>query len=254
MLRVSVVGGKIEKKASIEDLLLQTLFETREEKDQGLTFVAAFRNEGNIHVIADGRLIILTPDLARKGEVAFNVGTGTVLPGRTRDFVAVYDRLLAEGSYIARAAFKYGGTSGLEKEIPFTVSAKASDEQEDRQNNAAVPVIKIIPAEVRLKVPAGGFRTIGVELRNQSREEIRVRLKADPDSEVSRWFKIEPEELLMPGGRAAKILIRCTVPGNSRPQIVKTAINADPDRIDPKGNVEPLGQQTIGIDLEIPKL
>ena len=51
----------------------------------GLTFLASLENLGNIHLKAEGKLTVLTADRKRKGEIDFELGTGTVLLGHTRD-------------------------------------------------------------------------------------------------------------------------------------------------------------------------
>jgi hypothetical protein len=184
----------------------------------------------------------------------FEVGSGTVLPGHVRDFTVVYDKLLPEGSYIARATFQYGGSSTLEKEIPFTVRAKTSAGAEGPQDVAAVSAVKIKPDKLKLKIPAGGFRTLGIVFQNQSSENIRVRLQADQSSAVKSWFGIEPEELVIPSGRETKVLFKCSVPADALPQNVKTGITAYLAKMYEDGNIETLDPQTIGIDLEIPKI
>ncbi len=254
LVKVSVEGGKLEKKASIEDFQLMRLFETAEEENKGLTFTSALKNLGNIHIAVEGKLTVLTPERIRKGEVAFNVGSGTILPGHVRDFTAVYDKLLPEGEYIARATFRYGGIATLEKEMPFTVSAKASPGQSGAGDNvAAVSVVKIKPDKLKFKIPAGGFRTTGVLFQNQSSDSLRVRLQVDQESSLKTWFDLDTEEAVIPSGREVKILLRCSIPQDSKPQNVSSSITVYLATIDPDGRIETLDPQKIGIELEIPK-
>lgn len=250
LLKVTVLGGRIEKKAALEDLLLRTLFEKEEEARKGLNFIASLRNEGNVHIKAEGKLVVLTPDRKRRGEVDFDVGTGTVLPGHIRDFVAVYDKFLTEGDYIAHATFRYGGASTLEKEIPFSV--RVGRQAGAKEEAFVIPSLKIIPEEINLKIPAGGFRISGITIQNQRTDNLLIRASFDKDAVLRDWFTLEPQEVRLEGGREAKILLKCNIPQNAKPGEYKTKINLSLAIISDKAQ-ETLEPVSIGVNIEIPR-
>jgi len=251
LIKVTVLGGKIEKKAVVEDFSLRTLFEKEEEKKKGLTFVASLKNEGNIHIKAEGKVTILTPDRKRKGEVDFDVGTGTVLPNHIRDFTAVYDKFLSEGDYIARATFRYGGTSSLEKEIPFSVAVgKATGEKEEA---IIIPSLKLIPEEINLKIPAGGFRTAGFTVQNQRLDSLRIQIALDKEAGIQDWFKLQPQEIRLEGGKESKILLNVNIPKEVKEGQYKTKITLFPFLITAESREEKLEPVNVGITIDIPR-
>jgi len=97
LVKISVLGGGIERKLSIDDFFVRTVFDKDSRPDRGTVFAADLKNEGNIHLKVDGKLTVFDADKKRKGETGFDVGSGTLMPGRTRDFVAVYDKFLTDG-------------------------------------------------------------------------------------------------------------------------------------------------------------
>jgi hypothetical protein len=251
LIKVTVLGGKLEKKATFEDFSLRTLFE-KEEEHKGLTFVASLNNHGNIHIKATGRLVILTPDRKRKGEIDFDVGTGTVLPGHIRDFVAVYDKFLPEGTYIARATFRYEGMSTLEKEIPFSLTVEKSTP--GQEESVTITTLKLIPEKIALKIPKGGFRTVGFTIQNQKLDNLRIRLSLNETPGIQDWLSLETQEVEITGGAKTKILIKCSIPPNAKEGKYETNIKLRPFLINAQGQEEPLDAATIGVTLEVPEL
>ena len=249
LLKVTVLGGKLEKKAELKDLFIRTLFE-EEEKKNGLTFLASLENLGNIHLKAEGKLTVLTADRKRKGEIDFELGTGTVLPGHTRDFKTVYDKFLPEGDYIARAVFRYGGMKALEKELLFSVKAGGGGSKEE--NGVILSSLKVNPDELSLKIPAGGFRTAGFTIQNQKMDKVKISVSCDEKSEIKGWFKIEPRELEIEGAREGKVLVQINVPNEVSAGGYKTKINLSSSLITKDGQEE-IEPQSIGVDLEIPR-
>jgi hypothetical protein len=254
LVKVTVSGGGLEKKAIIEDFFLRTLFEDQKSAPKGLAFVASVRNSGNTHVIADGKLIVLAPDRRRKGEVDFNMGTGTVLPGHTREFVAVYDRLLPEGQYIARVTFRYGGSNTLEKEIPFAVDTGNSAFSADAQSTVTVAAVRAVPDQINLKVPAGGFRTAGIALQNQRQGTVRISAMVDPGNSIRDWFTLAPGDIIIDSGKESKILLTVTVPRSIKDGKLQAMIIIKAAGISVDGTEEILDPINVGVNLEVPKI
>ncbi len=249
LMKVTVLGGRLEKKAVLEDFSQRTLFEEKEKKD-GLTFVAALRNEGNIHITTEGKLTILTADRKRKGEVDFDAGTGTVLPEHTRDFTAVYDKFLPEGDYIARAAFRYGGMSSLEKEIPFTIKVGISGGQ---GNEVVISSLKLVPEEIKLKIPQGGFRTAGFTIQNQRMDNLRVQMWLEPQQGIENWFQLESPEVKLEAGKETKVMFKINIPQVTKEGIYTATINLLPFLISEQGGEEKIESVNLKVTIEIPK-
>lgn len=249
LMKVTVLGGRLEKKAVLEDFFQRTLFEEKEKKN-GLTFVAALRNEGNIHLKTEGKLTILTADRKRKGEVDFDVGTGTVLPEHTRDFAAVYDKFLPEGDYIARAAFRYGGMSSLEKEIPFTIKVGVASGQE---NEVVISSLKLVPEEIKLKIPQGGFRTAGFTIQNQRMDNLRIQMWLEPQAGIENWFQLESPEVKLEAGKETKVMLKINIPQGTKEGMYTTKINLCPFLTTEQGREEKIEPVNLKVTIEIPK-
>jgi len=86
-------------------------------------FVVSFKNTGNMHLKPDGKILIKKrvkiekkgeieyvgePDYEQVEEIAFNKVEGVVLPGGTRDLIAVYPAELPDGEYSVEAEVDYG--------------------------------------------------------------------------------------------------------------------------------------------------
>jgi len=253
LVKATVTGGRIERTARIDDFFLQTLFEDMESVPRGLTFLASIHNLGNIHIAATGKLVILTPDRRRKGEVDFNVGTGTVLPGHTREFIALYDRALPAGEYIARATFRYGGMATLETEMPFIVTSSKSQSALPEKPAVSVAAIEAVPASLNLKIPRGGFRTAAFAVRNQSAAEVRITAAFDRGNPIKEWFSLAPEQIQIPSGAESKIVLTATVPSDAPEETLQISIIMVPTCVSGDGAVESLDPVQVGINIEIPK-
>lgn len=86
-------------------------------------FVVSFKNTGNIHLKPRGKILVKKrveiektgeveyvgePDYEELEEIAFNEVKGVVLPGGTRDLIAVYPVELPDGEYSVEAEVDYG--------------------------------------------------------------------------------------------------------------------------------------------------
>lgn len=253
LVKVTVTGGRIERNARIDDFFLRTLFEDGESVPKGLPFMASVHNLGNIHIAATGKLVVMTPDRRRKGEVDFNVGTGTVLPGHTREFLALYDRVLPAGEYIARATFRYGGMGTLETEMPFMVTSAKSQVVQPEHAAISVAAIEAVPASLNLKIPRGGFRTAGFAVRNQSAAEVRITAAFDQSNPIKEWFSLTPGQIRIPSGAESKISLTATVPPDAPAGTLQISIIMVPAGVSGNGAAESLDPVQVGINIEIPK-
>lgn len=222
--------GGLVRKASISNFKVENVTSgpiIKEIGGEGLGFIAAVKNEGNIHVIGKGTLIIKDKAGKTKRRVPLGGGRGVVIPGATVDYKSLLKKPPA-GEYVARAVINFGGLSPSVAEIPFVVSrAKTSAAGSFKASTLLAMDIK--PENLEFKTPPGGFRVATFNLRNDEHDTIFVRtdikdLEYDPEgaivvldsSETGRscreWISLEPERLVVPPGRSNQVKFTMKVP------------------------------------------
>jgi len=222
--------GGATKKVTIENFKVETLTDEASVKKFGpgaLRFTASLKNEGNIHIIGKGSLLIKTPDGKRKRQVPLGGGRGSVLPEATVDFRSVLKKL-PPGEYIAQAMINYGNPSPAVAEIPFSVGLQRKVPK--GFTAASFLALEIKPERLEMQIPPLGFRTTVIQIENQ--ESTSVILKANAmgmqfdeegnlivvdTSETSRscasWLKIEPPDLTLPPRGRDQVKLTVQVPG-----------------------------------------
>ncbi len=90
----------------------------------GLEFAVHFANEGNCHVTASGVILLRDTRGRIVGRTHLEVGTGTVLPGMTRVFPALWWKRggLAQGTYAAEARVSYQGGPVCRRRVVFRIT------------------------------------------------------------------------------------------------------------------------------------
>ncbi len=227
LVKLTVTGGRLEKKAEIVNLRLAF---PEEIKTRGVAFIASLKNRGNVHIKAKGKIVVRTLDRRRKGQVDFDVGTGTVLPDSIRDFKAVYTRFLPVGDYVAEAIFRYGGYKVAKREIPFSVTVGKQDEFDKKGKNIVeLPPLSVQPSLLELRIPAGGFHTTSITVINQMKDTVLIKTSVDiekiekKDKEkllksgatsqsCVKWFKLTPSEFTLSSGSKKKIILNIKIP------------------------------------------
>ncbi len=249
LIKLTVTGGRLEKNVEIEDLRLAFPEET---KEKGMVFVASLENKGNIHVKAEGNLVIRTPDRKRKGQVNFDMGTGTILPETKREFKAVYNYSLPAGDYVAEARFRYKGYHPAKKEMPFSIKvgkAKGSKEQ----GIIFLPSLSIKPDFLKLKSPGGGFRVKGIEVFNQHESPLQIEITVEPEKDFNLgWIKLEPKEFSLKSAQRKKIRIELKLPEDTKEGKYKAKMVFEPEFLDKKPG-EILDKVNLDLEIEVPK-
>ena len=216
----TVYGGRIEKKISLEELSVNTTLDKIQAKEdneaeqengggdfEGLYFKAIIKNEGNIHLKARGKFTIFTKELRRVEELS--VDEALVFPEHLRDFTVTYKKLLIEGDYIVRAAFRCEGQKPLVKEIPLSIKAQSGQKGLGEGNLLVISSLDA-PKELRIKAVEGAFRSKGFTVRNQKREPLEVRVSLE--GEAASWSKIKPQSLKIESGKSKRVLLTVNVP------------------------------------------
>jgi hypothetical protein len=131
MLLVKIPGKKLNVVGEITELRI-----TQETKGKAIGFVASFKNNGNVHVVPKGKVVIKpvaganntisadsvatqTKDVLE--EVQFAEILGAVLPGAVRHLATTYPGPLPAGQYTAEVTLDYGGTNPATMERTFSV-------------------------------------------------------------------------------------------------------------------------------------
>ena len=125
------IPGALKQQAEIVKMKV-----LRQDDSGRRKFIVSFKNTGNIHLKPRGKILLkkivkieITGEIEYIGEpvyeeveeIAFNEVEGVVLPGGTRDLVAVYPVELPEGEYSVEAEVDYGDKKKAVREKTFSV-------------------------------------------------------------------------------------------------------------------------------------
>jgi len=97
------------------------------KKDESVSFIISFKNNGNVHVIPKGKVVIKSSagtkeQLSQRiGEVEFDEIMGAVLPQEIRHLTATYPEKLSAGKYSAEITIDYGGDNPTTAQHNFIV-------------------------------------------------------------------------------------------------------------------------------------
>jgi len=204
-------GGML-RKASISEFRVESVTDKRLLEKIGtdaISFAATVENEGNIHVIGKGSLIIKNKEGRTKKRVPLGGGRGVVIPGATVHFASLLKKPPA-GEYTAQAVMNFGGLSPAVAEIPFTVTRTKSAALGSFKASSYI-ALDIKPEHLEMKIPTRGFRAFTFSLRNDERDTVKIEahlkdIEYDEEgnlvlldsSENGRscreWISLEPQE------------------------------------------------------------
>ena len=222
-------GGLI-RKATISDFKVQSVSTGRLEKKMGkkaLRFTASVKNEGNIHMIGKGTLIIKNKEGRTKRRVPLGGGRGIVIPEATVDFRSLL-RKPPPGEYTARVVINFGGLSPVVAEFPFTVTRTKSSALGSFKASSYM-ALDIKPEHLEMKIPPRGFRAATFSFRNDERDTIEVKaylkdIGYDEEgylvlldfSETGRscreWISLEPQEFTLAPEKRERVKLTLQAP------------------------------------------
>jgi hypothetical protein len=152
-------------------------------KGAGYLIGIPVRNRGTIHTRMQGSVAVRSEEGQLVERFPLEAGRGFLLPGHERLFRSRGEINLPDGTYAVRVDLRPpGGDRPMQKAFPFYVRdgqptvAEATDEirRELIQQSAGFIVS---PAVCELAVRPGGRRTQAVEVRNLTRETLKVRAR-----------------------------------------------------------------------------
>lgn len=228
LFKLTITSGALIKKAFIEDLVIKELDKNELNSSDTVDFMATVKNEGNVHIVGDGILVIRNKDGRIIGQTHFFSGKGTILPESVRVFKAEYKNFLPRGEYIAEAIIKYGGSQPAIRKIPFSVTSLRNSNGTDNDNfYVKTPDLKLSPTNLELKIPGGGFKTSAIKVTNQTESIIHI-----------KTYLSEVEQELMEEQGSIK-----------EPNQIKAYIKPIPSEF----SIEPNKTKTIVLNIQIPK-
>lgn len=222
--------GGLRRKAGISEFKVEPVSIASLEKELGekpLGFIASVKNEGNIHLVGKGTLIIKDEKGRTKRRVPLGGGRGSVIPGATVDFKSLLRRP-PPGEYVARAVVNFGGLSPVVAEIPFTVTRTKTSSLGSFKASSYI-ALDIKPEQLETKIPTRGFRAATFSLRNAERDTVEVkayimnvgydlegRVVLLDSSETHRscrdWIAFEPEDFTIAPGKGETVKLTIQVP------------------------------------------
>jgi len=90
---------------------------------QSVDFTVSLKNTGNVHITANGSVVIKSDKGRIIDRVPLETGTGTVLPDGVRDFTGSWSnpRKMIKGKYTAEARISYRGRTQARAEKTFSI-------------------------------------------------------------------------------------------------------------------------------------
>lgn len=195
-----------------------------------IKILSTFNNTGNVLEEVRGRVTVRDAVKRRIFDVvrlkALNGGhpdgSGKVFPETLRDFAGEVQRPLPPGEYVAEAAFDYGYKYRLAKaRTTFTVTPQIAQKQRELLTLAVEPEL------LELKIPAGGFRTLGIKVSNLDYQPIHVKMHFNPVANPS-WIRLSESEFDLPPGRSKTLRVILSIPRGEKPErSIKIELKAD---------------------------
>jgi len=228
-LTIKRFGGMV-RKASISSFKVESVSAGKFAEKMGkeaLQFVASVRNEGNIHLMGNGTLIVKDKEGRTKRRVPLGAGRGVVLPGATLDFKSLL-RKQPPGEYTAKAVISFGALSPVIAEIPFAVSRTKSTALGSFKASSYI-ALDIKPEHLNMKTPPRSFRAVTFSFGNDERDSIEVKAHLKDiyydeegdlilldSSETGRscreWISLEPQNFTIAPEKRERVKFTLQVP------------------------------------------
>jgi P pilus assembly chaperone PapD len=200
----------------------------KEYGDRGMVVSAEVENTGDIHVFTEGRVIIRDENQRLVRDTRLGSGRGAILPGARTNLRTIM-KLPRPGKYSVKAIVEYGGRSPAIAQTTFEVTDIRSARV--GESEIALPLyIDVRPDEFELSIPGGGFRVLGLTLRNREVGPVEVDVElgrvyydengymwvseenVDSERSSAPWLTIEPQNFVMDPERRQNIRISLDVP------------------------------------------
>jgi hypothetical protein len=220
VIRITVLGRE-NKQVTIDEVAYHP---ASGEKGEKLT--VTINNRGNIHV-SDGKgyVAVMNGDKRIVERLPLNV-EHMIFPESELELTLVPKRRLRQGDYVALATIDFQGRRAFSKEEPITVETNgASEGAEDSESL----YFTIEPGVVDLTVPGGGYRTLGIKIKNDEDVSFTINVELtdifyDTDGNVQSLevgmtpyslkgiISVEPAEFILDAERTKYVRLAFSVP------------------------------------------
>ncbi len=195
--------------------------------DNALVFSLGVANEGNVHIVTWGTLLIQTAEGRTVGRYPLGGGRGVIIPNATVELRSIITQPLPPGDYRARAIIEYGGGRPIVTEVDFTVVEDKIVQEIKEENNLARFLVE--PEEVDLQLRAGAFNVVVLELENRGTESINLTteiaaLEYDDYGDLIPsgkreagpvWFEVTPGKISLDPGEKRRVRLSLRPPRNA---------------------------------------
>lgn len=190
-----VVGRRHVRSAHVESMAVIPAASVPEFRalygDEAVLFVGSVVNDGDVHIVSEGRLILRDERGRRVRETPLGGGRGVILPETTVDLVSVLGGLAA-GTYEMQAIVNYGAGRPAVGRMEFTLS----DEAVGLSQVVAGRAVRIDagPDSLSYEFPRHGYRaqTLTVVNRDNVDVDFTVRLEELAKDESGDTVPVEP--------------------------------------------------------------
>lgn len=226
-----VVGRRHVRSAHVDSMAVIPAGSVRELAslygDRAVLFVGSVVNDGDVHVVGKGRLIIRDERGRRIRETPLGGGRGVVLPDTTVDFVSVLGGL-TPGDYEMQTIIDYGGGRPAIGRMNFTLT----DDSVGISQAVAGRAVRMdaSPDSLSYEFPRHGYRartvtivnrdTVDVDftvklaelVKDESGESVAVEEGIVMPYSAVEWGDIRPQSFTLRPGQRRNVVIGFRVP------------------------------------------
>lgn len=226
LILLTVHGGKLEEKVQISEIKVIP-------SEKGKTEVmVSLRNEGNVHLRGEGKVIVKDANGRRWAEVTLEAGRGMILPQGERNFKGVLEKSLPPGEYTVEAIMEYRRTNRQRKSLVRKQTSYVVEEAFTEPSEELPVKFSVQPSSLNVSLPPGAKRFFILEVLSKEEVpvEVRVTLKdvALSSGEVTfnesetlpqscaGWIEIEPNQFYLQPNQEQKLKLSITVPQHAQ--------------------------------------
>lgn len=196
----------------------------RQMGEDSLVFTATVKNEGNVHIVTKGSLIISTADGRTVARYPLGGGRGVVIPGAAVGLRSVIRSTLPPGEYTARAVIDYGTRRPIVASTNFTVEEGAV--VADEAQGISLQKFAVAPDQVDMTLRPGSMRSAVLEVINRGDDELAltgqvlplaydsygVLLPSEDRAGGLDWVTVSPQQVRVRPGMSTRVRLTARAP------------------------------------------